>query len=138
MSHHTRIATKITSPDAAGDALRDMFPGATVDVDTTGRIVANLYGSQTADHAVAVARKIGWYGEDVAIVRNADGTCQLVADVSTIAECERRLGRPMPAELARRAAYHTIMGYARASGLDVVSDSTQQAATVAAGTGRVG
>ena len=138
MSHHTRITTRIANPDAAAAALRDLYPGATVDVDASGKLRAALYGTQTADHAVAVARKIGWYGEDVAIVRNADGTCQLVADVSTIAECERRIGRPMPAEVARRAAYHTILGYARASGLDVVSDSTQQAATVAAGAGRVG
>lgn len=124
MSHHTRIATKITSPDAAGDALRDMFPDATVDVDTTGRIVANLYGSQTAAGCVAVARRIGFYGEDVAIVRGADGTCHLQADTHTIARFEQTHGRPMPAELARRAGYHTIIRYARANGLDVVADST--------------
>ena len=94
MSHHTRIATKITSPDAAGDALRDMFPGATVDVDTTGRIVASLYGSQTAAGCVAVARRIGFYGEDVAIVRGTDGTCSLQADVDTIEHWQRTHGRP--------------------------------------------
>ncbi len=133
MSHHTRIATKITNPDAAGDALRDMFPDATVDVDTTGRIVANLYGSQTAAGCVAVARRIGFYGEDVAIVRGMDGTCSLQADVHTIEHWQRTHGRTMPVELSRRAAYHTIMRYARTNGLDVVSE---QRGTVTAG--RVG
>lgn len=137
MSHHTRIATKITNPDAAGDALRDLFPGAVVDVDTTGGIVARLYGSQTAAGCVAVARRVGVYREDVAIVRGADGTCHLQADTHTIARFEREHGRPMVAELARRAGYHTIMRYARANGLDVVADSTQRQ-TVAAGNGRVG
>ncbi len=133
MSHHTKIATKITSGESAAAALRDLFPQATVDVDHNGKLSAKLYGTQRADRCVAVARRAGYYHEDVAIVRLDDGTFQIVADVSTIVSYERRIGRPMPVELSRRAAYHTIMRYARTNGLDVVSG---QRGTVTAG--RVG
>lgn len=133
MSHHTKIATRITNPDAAGDALRDLFPQATVDVDHNGNLCARLYGTQRAEGCVAVARSVGRYKEDVAIVRGSDGICSLQADVHTIEHWQRTHGRTMPVDLSRRAAYHTIMRYARTNGLDVVSE---QRGTVTAG--RVG
>jgi hypothetical protein len=131
MSHQTLVRTKITNATDAAEALRDLYPGAELEVDPAGRLAARLYGTQTASGAVAVARAVGIYREDVAAVRLADGSIGLAVDSGT-ARCYAREhdGRTMPAMLAQRSAYHTLRRAAHAAGLALAYDST---ATVDAG-----
>lgn len=125
MSHQTMVKTRITNADDAADALRDLYPGATINIAPRGGLEAKLYGTQTVSGAIAVARAVGIYREDVAIVRQADGTIGLAVDSGTSA-CWARSheGRTLAGMLAQRSAYHTLRRAAQAAGLALSYDST--------------
>lgn len=128
MSHQTLVRTKVTNATDAAKALRDLYPGADLDVDPAAGLVANLYGTQTAAGAVAVARRVGIYREDVAAVRMPDGSIGLAVDSGT-ARCYAREhnGQTMPGAMAQRSAYHTLRRAAQAAGLALSYDSTAAA-----------
>jgi len=125
VSHQTMVKTKITNADDAADALRDLYPGAAIDVAPRGGLVAKLYGTQTASGAVAVARAVGVYREDVALTRQADGSIGLAVDSGTKERWTRdHDGRTLAGMLAQRSAYHTLRRAAQAAGLALSYDST--------------
>lgn len=122
MSHFTTIKTQMQDREALAAALRDVFPGAIVDVADSLTITG--YRMQKVDGEVAV-RGVGAYRTDIGFARNPDGTLSRIMDAYTARQRAEQLGR-----IPQRYSYHSTVQQARRLGFAVTNEQAIAAPAV--------
>jgi len=125
MSHWTQIKTTMRDPSSLADALRELYPGAVVDVARSGITIYGYQGQQRI--GVVAVRGVGAYWTDIGFTLDADGTLSQIADAGNDwQELHKDAGRRLP----QRYAYHQAIRSARAHGFQLVDEKTAQVARV--------
>ncbi len=121
MSHFTKCDLKMTNLDALKRALEDMELGF-VEAAEGQTVSVRGYRGQTLDASLKI--DMGTY--DIGVVKNGDGTLDLVADWWGVETTKGVSEEEMKTRLRQRYAYHNVLMACEAKGYTVEEEVNQE------------
>ncbi len=121
MSHFTKCDLKLKNRDAIEKAIDDLeLPRH--EAEAGEPVTVRGYRGQTMDAAMAV--DMGKY--DVGVVKNDDGTYDLVADWWGVETTKGITEDEFKQKLSQRYAYHQVMSACAEQGYDVQTEASEE------------
>jgi hypothetical protein len=121
MSHFTKCDLKMTNLEALKRALEDMELGF-VEATEGQTVSVRGYRGQTLDASLKI--DMGTY--DIGVVKNEDGTLDLVADWWGVETTKGVSEEEMKTRLRQRYAYHNVLMACEAKGYTVEEEVNQE------------
>ena len=121
MSHFTKCDLKMTNVEALKKALADMQL-AVVEAEAGQSVVVRGYRGQTLDASLKI--DMGTY--DIGVVKNDDGTLDLVADWWGVETTKGVSEEELTTRLRQRYAYHNVLMACEAKGYSVEEEVNQE------------
>jgi hypothetical protein len=121
MSHFTKCDLKMTNFEALKKALVDMELNV-VEAAEGQSVVVRGYRGQTLDAALKI--DMGTY--DIGVVKNDDGTLDLVADWWGVETTKGVSEEELKTRLKQRYAYHNVLMACEAKGYSVEEEVNQE------------
>lgn len=121
MSHFTKCDLKMTNVEALKKALADMELNV-VEAAEGQSVVVRGYRGQTLEAALKV--DMGTY--DIGVVKNDDGTLDLVADWWGVETTKGVSEEELKTRLKQRYAYHNVLMACEAKGYSVEEEVNQE------------
>ena len=121
MSHFTKCDLKMTNFEALKKALVDMELNV-VEAEAGQSVVVRGYRGQTLEAALKI--DMGTY--DIGVVKNDDGTIDLVADWWGVETTKGVSEEELKTRLKQRYAYHNVLMACEAKGYSVEEEVNQE------------
>jgi len=121
MSHFTKCDLKMTNVEALKKALADMELNV-VEAEAGQSVVVRGYRGQT----LAADLKIDMGTYDIGVVKNDDGTLDLVADWWGVETTKGVSEEELKTRLKQRYAYHNVLMACEAKGYSVEEEVNQE------------
>ena len=121
MSHFTKCDLKMTNVEALKKALADMELNV-VEAEAGQQVVVRGYRGQTLQADLKI--DMGTY--DIGVVRNEDGTLDLVADWWGVETTKGVSEEELKTRLKQRYAYHNVLMACEAKGYSVEEEVNQE------------
>jgi uncharacterized protein DUF1257 len=121
MSHFTKCDLKMTNVEALKKALADMEMNV-VEAEAGQQVVVRGYRGQTLSADLKI--DMGTY--DIGVVKNDDGTLDLVADWWGVETTKGVSEEELKTRLKQRYAYHNVLMACEAKGYSVEEEVNQE------------
>ena len=121
MSHFTKCDLKMTNVEALKKALADMELNV-VEAEAGQQVVVRGYRGQTLSADLKI--DMGTY--DIGVVKNDDGTLDLVADWWGVETTKGLSEEELKTRLKQRYAYHNVLMACEAKGYSVEEEVNQE------------
>jgi hypothetical protein len=121
MSHFTKCDLKMTNVEALKKALADMELNV-VEAEAGQQVVVRGYRGQTLQADLKI--DMGTY--DIGVVKNEDGTLDLVADWWGVETTKGVSEEELKTRLKQRYAYHNVLMACEAKGYSVEEEVNQE------------